>query len=241
MNLILDFGNTRTKAHLFEGDAQVRFTVLEQENPVEALLKLLGNQIPERAIWVNSGLMNDAVLSLLEKIGVPTWKFGTDWPLPFINHYQTPKTLGADRLAGVCGAFSETGAASALVISLGTCITWDLLTAGGYQGGGIGPGLKMRLYALHKNTENLPLIGDILFWETPGKTTNQSIQHGTVWAMSLEIDAIINTYKSRYPNIQIFLTGGDLDYFAGSLKNDIFARPNILASGLNFMLKHYAT
>jgi hypothetical protein len=62
-----------------------------------------------------------------------------------------------------------------------------------------------------------------------------------VWAMSLEIDAIINTYKSRYPNIQIFLTGGDLDYFAGSLKNDIFARPNILASGLNFMLKHYAT
>ena len=46
-------------------------------------------------------------------------------PLPIVNHYSTPETLGKDRLAAVCGAHYLFPEEDVLVIDAGTCITMD--------------------------------------------------------------------------------------------------------------------
>src|SRR5690606_693920 len=73
--------------------------------------------------------------------------------LPIQNHYQTPDTLGMDRLAGACGAHALFPTQNCLVIDAGTCVTFDFVDGSGvYYGGGISPGLHMRFKAMHTFT-----------------------------------------------------------------------------------------
>ena len=66
--------------------------------------------------------------------------------LPVKIKYETPNTLGKDRLAAVCGAMRLYPRTDLLVIGIGTCITYDLVRSNGdYMGGLISPGLDMRL------------------------------------------------------------------------------------------------
>ena len=57
-------------------------------------------------------------------------------------------------------------------------------------------------------------------------------QHNLVIGMANEIDGFINTYKERYGNFNVHLTGGDLVYLAPHLKNQIFADPELIFKGL---------
>ena len=65
--------------------------------------------------------------------------------LPIANLYESLETLGNDRIAVVVGAAIQFPKENVLVIDAGTCITLDLLTTEGYQGGSIAPGIHMRL------------------------------------------------------------------------------------------------
>ena len=78
--------------------------------------------------------------------------------LPFKIEYETPETLGTDRIAGVAGAFNLFPQSELLVIDAGTAITYDFLSEGIYRGGNISPGLNMRFRALNKFTGKLPLV-----------------------------------------------------------------------------------
>ena len=51
-----------------------------------------------------------------------------------------------------------------------------------------------------------------------------------------EIEGIIARYMGNYENLTIILSGGDRDYFDKMLKNNIFAVPNIVLTGLNKIL-----
>jgi len=50
--------------------------------------------------------------------------------------------------------------------------------------------------------------------------------------MVYEIDGFIDYYAEKYGNFNVVLTGGDSTYFAGQLKNKIFADLNFLFKGL---------
>ena len=47
---------------------------------------------------------------------------------------------------------------------------------------------------------------------------------------------VISRYTDDYENLKIILSGGDMKYFANSLKNSIFAVSNIVLIGLNIIL-----
>ena len=97
------------------------------------------------------------------------------------------------------GAAVEFPDSNVLVIDAGTCITIDLLTIDGYQGGSISPGIQMRLQALQiKQTEKLPYgrLPDEV--HIIGKNTIQSIQSGVLNGVLAEIDGMINRYKSNF-------------------------------------------
>ena len=71
-----------------------------------------------------------------------------------------------------------------------------------------------------------------------GNSTATSIHSGVVNGVLYEIDGFIESYKSKYNDLTVILTGGDTHFLRDSLKSDIFANSNFLLEGLNFILEH---
>ncbi|HLN54299.1 MAG TPA: type III pantothenate kinase [Lentimicrobium sp.] len=160
-------------------------------------------------------------------------------PVPVINQYKTPATLGKDRLAAVVAASDLYQGKDILVIDTGTAITYDLVTKDKkYSGGSISPGLSLRFKALNAFTGRLPLLEASEFNGLTGVDTNESILSGVMNGALFEITGFINNYKENYPELIIILTGGDSDYFDKNVKSDIFVVPNLVAYGLKLILQY---
>jgi type III pantothenate kinase len=159
-------------------------------------------------------------------------------PLPIKNNYTSPASLGKDRLAAAVGANTIYPGKNVLSVNAGTCITYDLVDKNGvYQGGGISPGLDMRFKALHTFTGKLPLIeADTKYKGLVGKTTEQSILTGVQQGMLTEIEGTISAYKSKYPGLQVIISGGSLSWLKKSLKAKINSQPFLTLKGLNVIL-----
>jgi type III pantothenate kinase len=158
--------------------------------------------------------------------------------LPISHNYKTFDTLGVDRIAGVVAVHSLYPGKNVLLIETGTCITYDFIDSRGvYHGGGISPGLHMRFSALHTFTDKLPLIEPVSDPALLGDSTETSILSGVINGLKAEVEGIISRYENNYENLTIILSGGNLDYFDKNLKNNIFAVPNIVLTGLNLILE----
>ena len=165
-------------------------------------------------------------------------------PIPIRNCYETPQTLGMDRLAAVIGAYDETKELTgrhtpALVIDAGTAITYDFIDArGNYRGGNISPGIEMRFKALHHYTSRLPLIAAEGKHPAIGNTTETAIRCGVMEGIRHEIEGFIRDFSVKHSNLLIFLTGGDRIEFDEQIKSRIFADKFLVAKGLNSILTH---
>ena len=162
--------------------------------------------------------------------------------MPFDNQYESPKTLGQDRIAAVAGAQGIAEGKTTLVIDAGTCITYDLLEHGQtYLGGMISPGIEMRLNSLSTFTGKLPKI-EFDVNELPidliGRNTKDSILSGVVNSVIEELNGNIHRFKTQYPELKVVLTGGHLAVFESYIKFEIFADPNLVLHGLNRILDH---
>jgi type III pantothenate kinase len=154
-NLILDFGNTQLKYGVFEENNLKQQGIVAD---VDALEKLVAELKPENVAISSVSLPAEEVL---KRVGVTGKKvvLTHETKLPIINLYETPETLGKDRLAAVLGAYYLFPKTDCLVIDAGTCITYDFLDASGnYHGGLIVPGLKMKFKAMHTFTSRLPFL-----------------------------------------------------------------------------------
>ena len=91
--------------------------------------------------------------------------------VPFKNQYKTPETLGVDRIALVSSAAIQYPKENALIIDVGSCITYDFLNSKNeYLGGSISPGIDLRYQALHNYTDKLPLLKPKIIKKTLGNT-----------------------------------------------------------------------
>lgn len=233
VNLVIDFGNTRTKAAIFHND---KLITMRSDLQIEDISPFISEHQPHHIIVSSVSRSKSELEKLLDKSTV----FLTHkTKLPFKIDYKTPETLGLDRIAAVAGAQYMFPSTNCLVVDTGTCITYDIIDANGtYHGGGISPGIKMRFKALNTFTANLPLVSDIENIELIGQTTTESIQSGVIYGILGEIEQIIRMYKDKYANLQIIICGGDANYFENRLKADIFASPELVLTGLNRIL-HY--
>ena len=160
-------------------------------------------------------------------------------PLPVKNLYQTPKSLGKDRIAAVTGAWSMFPRRNILVIDAGTCITYDFINQQGeYPGGGISPGIRMRFKAMHTFTGKLPLIEPEDFDELIGKSTTESLLSGVYNGVTGEIREMVRLYREKYGDVMVLITGGDHELLNNKLKISIFAVPELVLLGLNEILDY---
>jgi type III pantothenate kinase len=124
---------------------------------------------------------------------------------------------------------------------MGTAITLDILTSKSeYIGGNISPGLVMRFRALHAFTSRLPMFEKDAFSADPGTDTRSAIISGVQKGILYEINGYVDHFSGTYPELKVILTGGDAEFFADKLKKPIFLIPNLVLSGLNYILDYNA-
>ncbi len=128
-----------------------------------------------------------------------------------------------------------------LCIDMGTCVTYDFITADGtYLGGAISPGLTMRYKAMHTFTAQLPLVetSKLQKQKLIGASTQESMQSGAFNGFIFEILGFIEAYQRNYENLQCLICGGDAALLDTQLKNSIFVRADLVAEGLNTILNY---
>ena len=236
MNLIIDIGNTVAKIALFEGDTLVE-VVYDSNQTLELLPEVCSRYEVKRAVMVSVVDLTDEVEARLHGLPCPLLRLSADTPLPVENLYETPHTLGYDRMAAVVGACACFPGRDILVVDAGTCITFEFVDAcGRYHGGNISPGLQMRFKALHQFTGHLPLV-DADGRSLPiGKDTDTAIRAGVLRGIEYEIEGYIRSMRTKYPELLVFLTGGDEFSFDTNLKSIIFADRFLVLKGLNRIL-----
>ena len=234
MNLAIDYGNSLIKAGLFTSyELQERREMVTWEDLKELIAKLQ----PEQTII---GSVAERPESILKRFpGENVLVLTAHTPLPFTIKYATPETLGADRLAAIAGAQLRFPQQNSLVIDIGTCITYDILTQENeYLGGAISPGLDMKLRALHEFTAQLPLVGMENDVELIGDSTKNSILSGVVIGSEAEMREIIRMYCDKFPDLRIIVCGGGSKYFESRLSESVTYAPDLVLEGLNSILKH---
>lgn len=236
MNLVLDFGNTRIKAGVFDGDV---LKIKAVESTVEEVFKLLQKYQFDSCIIATVVELSTETLHFIEE-KTTCIIFNAHTQTPIRNLYQSINTLGSDRLAACCGAYLIFKGQSFLVIDAGTCLKYNYTDKNGnFIGGGISPGLNMRFKAMHEQTSKLPLIKfDEHFNDLIGINTQNSLRMGAQLGMIAEVKGIIDLYQQLDPHVNIVLTGGDASYLQKGLKNGIFADPDLILKGLNSILNY---
>ncbi len=237
MTLAIDIGNTRIKLGLFRKNELVQNETWEVLD-LGALKKIAYNQRVQNVIFCSVAEISEEFASCF-KGNFRYLQLTEKTPLPINNLYQTPATLGKDRLAAVVGAYHYQPGKNCLVIDAGSCITFDLLNAKGeYLGGNISPGLDMRLKAMHHFTAKLPMVERKQPKSFLGYNTESALQNGGQLGALLETEAFIDLCKQNFRSLHIFLTGGDADFFENRLKTKIFVHPNLVLEGLNKIMNY---
>lgn len=237
MNLAIDYGNTFIKGAFFEEtDLKEKF----QFSDTQQLKDHLKNKTIKHCIIGSVSKLSDDFFSWINVSGKKL-SIHVNLPLPIKIIYETPHTLGVDRIAGVCGAQEIFPKLDCLVIDAGTCINYEFLDAHGtYHGGSISPGVRMRFEAMHTFTARLPLVSAVPEVPLIGENTETCMQSGVMNGVIAEMNGIIEKYRMLYPTLRLILCGGDAHFFENKLKDSIFVAPDLVLRGLNRILLHNA-
>jgi len=243
VSLVLDIGNTALKAGCFNGHTLIKALRTPWDDAPEVeemLLRLLVHQ-PEKAFLGSVTLKKKEVELFLKRANIPFTYFDSKTNVPIRNKYETPETLGSDRLANAVAAVTLFPKKPVLVIDAGTCIKFDFITRNeDYFGGSISPGIDMRFKALHEFTGKLPLIqrSDMIY--LIGKNTTEAIQSGVINGTLAEVKGILEQYQMTHKDLEVVITGGDYALLERNLKTSIHAEPWLTLKGFNEIQLHHA-
>ena len=240
MNLLIDIGNTATKIAVSDKNEIVwRKTVPHLTG--ELLDSLFAdNPLIDKAIVASTGSDGDSVCALVRSRVEQTLRLEPSTPMPIRNGYETPATLGVDRLAAAVGAQSIYGRRNMLIVDFGTAITVDIVADGEFRGGNISPGVGARFRALKDYTSSLPLCTPTDEVREFGTSTRTAVEQGVMTGIAHEIEGYMADFGARYENLCTIFTGGDAIFFVKRIKNAIFAIRDLTFVGLNAILEYNA-
>ena len=153
---------------------------------------------------------------------------------------ENPKEVGADRIANTLAAFRKYGG-PAIVIDLGTAVTYDAISGEGeYLGGAIAPGVGISLDALVAHTAKLIRVELAAPGSVIGRSTLTAIQSGLLWGFVGQIEGMVRRMTDELGGkAHVIATGGQAGMVA-SLTNVIDdVDPQLTLEGLRLIhLQH---
>jgi type III pantothenate kinase len=241
----IDIGNTHTHLALHHKgtlSAQKDIATPLLEDPAQGLTAYLAALPfkPRLAFCSVVPAATPKLLAVATVAGLQAWQLTHEVRLGVPITYPRPSEIGQDRLANAAGAHALAPGRPAIVIDLGTAVTFDLITpTGGYEGGIITPGPALVTRYLHERTAQLPLVTDLT---TPvasviGKSTTEAIRIGAVvgYAGLIQtlLDAVLAEFAARgLPPAEIFLSGGAAEFVHGRLSQPVRIVPDLALLGL---------
>ena len=241
MNLTIDQGNSRTKVALFDDNGRIVKNFIYKSFAASDIEKLFSLYPITDSIISSVVNIEPAVVNALNRRSKHFVLFDHDTPIPIRNGYNSPETLGQDRLAAAVGASFLCPKQNILIIDAGSAITYDFVSdEGEYVGGNIAPGIKMRLTMLHRMTKKLPLVeveeNELL--PLFGKTTRDAIAAGVIRGIVYEVKGYIRSLNAQLQQLTVLLTGGNAPFIANNSRNTSFTlEKNLVLIGLNQILE----
>lgn len=168
----------------------------------------------------------------------PVFQLTADCRLGVPLGYPKPEEIGQDRLANAAGAQAFCGT-PAVVIDLGTAVTFDIVTRSrGYEGGIIAPGVELMRRYLHEQTALLPLLDDSLdVTGAIGRSTVEAMRIGTVIGFGGMIRALLEAVLAELgrrgePLPTVLATGGAAALLQRALRHPFTIVPDLTLRGL---------
>ncbi|GAB3946580.1 type III pantothenate kinase [Spirosoma harenae] len=237
LNLVIDWGNSSLKTGWFADDILLE---TGRYSTPEELLATLVNRSVGHVLVSSTSRPADEIQAGFVGLQTDFLVLNSHTNVPIRKAYDTPHTLGADRIAAAVGATALFPDQDCLILDLGTCLTADLIDRDAvFQGGLISPGLHMRFRAMHEQTARLPLVNVSSDWPAvTAKNTRAAMQSGVMNGLAFELNGIIDFYRHERPDIVVLLCGGDGPFFESRLKPPIFAVSDLVLIGLNRILRY---
>lgn len=222
MLLAVDVGNTQTVIGLFRGaeleDHWRIATVSDRTSDELALLiqQFLGfhgfsfdSQITGVAVSSGVPRVTAALREMTERyFGLPALVLEPGVRTGMAILYDNPKEVGADRIANAVAAYDLYGGPT-IVVDFGTANTIEAISENGeYLGGAIFPGIEISLDALFGRAAALRRVELVAPRNVIGKSTVESIQSGSVYGFSGQVDALVERFQAELGRCTVVATGG---------------------------------
>lgn len=240
MNIAIDIGNSWSKIGIFNGSLKGEVFRVENSTVADHLKRIADRQPGPCRFVISSVGADTSLTNRLAEIAETEPLYVTALvSLPFTIGYKTPETLGSDRIAAVAGAHNKFPGINVLVIDAGTAVTYDILRSDRvWPGGSISPGMVTRFMSLNTFTEKLPLVESSNIWEITGNDTVSAIRSGVQSGLIFEINEYIRTFKNKYKELKVLVTGGDGSFLADKLSHETTVAPDLVLEGLNHILNY---
>ena len=219
MTIAIDIGNSTIGFGFLKEGVLQRVVTIENEPESELVRVKLQNFLEHAAERHNIGkvvicsVVPQALTSLRRKIrkawNITPAVIGRDITIPIVNKYRKPRQVGKDRL--LCAfAARELYGAPAVVIDLGTAITFDGVSPqGAYLGGAIVPGIRLSVEALFEKTALLPRVRVGEPQHIIGRSTEESIQSGIFHGFGSLCDGMVERLGLEMKcHPKVIMTGG---------------------------------
>lgn len=224
MHLLIDQGNSRTKACLYK-EGVFTDVVLSELTPTD------WKSIKQALIGsVASAEQRQQLRSLLPATMPVRWLRSSAQAFGISNSYQQPEKLGVDRWLALLGAAALYPKQRLLVIDAGTAVTMDWLDADGqHTGGWILAGLQTQQRILVSATAQVEAATMSLQSLLPATSTTAAVAEGAKAAVLGAVQQAIQLQRIE----RVVLTGGDGAFIQQQLNNNaVLLEPKLIFYGL---------
>ena len=263
MNICIDQGNSRTKVALFDEQGSIVKSFMYKQFTSEDVERLFSLYSLQDSIISSVVNIEPSLVNVLHRKSRQFILFDHQTPIPIQNDYETPNTLGQDRLAAAVGGAKLFPDENVLIIDIGSAITFDVVTKdntyiggnidagsaitydvmtadGHYLGGNIAPGIKMRFKSLHQLTKKLPMmeVEENSLLPLFGKNTRDAMAAGVIRGVAFEVKGYVASLAKQGRKLQVYLTGGNAPFILNHVQSPMVYEKHLVLIGLNAIL-HY--
>ena len=236
-NLVVDEGNTLCKIAVID-KSEVLCESSAREFNFATAVAMADEYGVEQAIVASTRAGAERISNALREKIAKVLCFSSQTEVPIAIDYFSRETLGVDRIAVAVGVVCEMGIKDALIVDMGSAITYDIVENGVFKGGNISLGIGMRFRALHEFTASLPLCGATEPDGEFGKSTVEAIEQGVIQGVLYEIEGYVERVSAQNVKKSIIFCGGDAESFVNRIKSAIFAPRKLMFTGLNHILEY---
>jgi len=242
--LVVDVGNTTIHVGVCEREAlMIDFrlpsaaSVLRRKGR-RTFRRYSASYMPLSGAMVSSvvPLLNPVIHSLLRGICPRVEWLSHRTPTGIKLRYKRPREIGSDRIANVAAA-RELYGTPAIVVDIGTAITFDCIsTDGAYLGGIIAPGPRLSRAALAEHTGLLPFVEIDAPPGIIGKSTVHAIQAGMILGTRALISGLLRELRKKMGGRpRVIFTGGQTELIIKGWNYPKIIDPRLTLQGLRII------